>query len=115
MTISNSWFSAAFGTSVADLPSRRDGRSATVKQSQVVLLIGDYEEVAPMRLALEAGGIFAVICCNPESAVADGLAADLEVVCYSPSRFANSHSHDQSHDTGDPTGEIAAISRMNQI
>ncbi len=58
-----------------------------MRNGRVVLVAGAAEEVAPLRLALEAAGIFTVICQDAEAIVAEGFAADLEIVCCKPSHL----------------------------
>ncbi len=58
-----------------------------MRNGWVVLVAGAAEEVAPLRLALEAAGIFTIICQDAEAIVAEGFAADLEIVCCKPSRL----------------------------
>lgn len=69
-------------------PCSRSRVEATspLRSGRVVLVAGEGGEVTPLRLALEAAGIFTVICQDAEAIVAEGFVADLEIVCCKPSR-----------------------------
>lgn len=84
-----------------------------------MLAAGEAEEVAPLRLALEAAGIFAVICQDAEAIVAEGFVADLEIVCSKPSRLdmlGSGRGQDGTDlaDT-DPANRSGAMAKMARI
>jgi len=74
---------------------------------------GEAGEVAPLRLALEASGIFTVTCQDAEATVAEGFVADLEVVCCNPSPLSllGSGRDQNGADPGDadPTSKAGAV------
>lgn len=82
-------------------------------------MAGEAGEVAPLRLALEASGIFTVTCQDAEATVAEGFVADLEVVCCNPSPLSllGSGRDQNGADPGDadPTSKAGAVAKMARI
>ena len=93
--------------------------TSPLRNGWVVLVAGEAGEVAPLRLALEAAGIFTVICQDAEAIVAEGFVADLEIVCSKPSRpemlgSARGQNGADLADT-DPANKSGAMTKMARI
>ena len=90
-----------------------------LKSDRVVLVSGQADEVAPLRLALEASGIFTVTCLDSEAMVAEGFVADLEVACCSPSRsrVARAGAARAGGDSSKPEaeGDRGMVARMARV
>lgn len=105
------------GHATCSIPSQE--AVSALKNNWVVLVGGEAGEVAPLRLALEASGIFTVTCQDAEATVAEGFVADLEVVCCSPLRLSllGSRWDQNGADPGDadPANKPGTVAKMARI